>query len=149
MGRPVHALYYAPTHPDYTGEGLPPVILNVHGGPTSQAALGFSGEAAYFTTRGYAYVELNYRGSSGYGSTYRNLLRQHWGDVDVEDAVGCARALADQGLADSRRMVIKGGSAGGFTVLNVLARHPGVFKAGDQPVWGDQPVQNDHGHPQI
>ena len=137
-GMLVYALYYAPTHPIYTGEGagnpsgagLPPAILNVHGGPTGQASLSFSGEAAYFTTRGYAYVELNYRGSSGYGSTYRNRLRQHWGEVDVEDALGCARALVDQGLADSRRLVIKGGSAGGFTLLNALARHPGVFKAG-------------------
>jgi len=129
-GTPVHALYYPPTHPAFCGEGLPPAIINVHGGPTSDAVDSFSGEAAYFTTRGYAYVELNYRGSSGYGRGYRNLLREHWGESDTEDAVGCARALAQQNLADARRIVIKGGSAGGFTVLNALVHFPGVFKAG-------------------
>ena len=75
-------------------------------------------------------MEVNYRGSSGYGKTYRNALRRHWGEVDVEDAAGCARALADQGLADSQRLVIRGGSAGGYTVLNALIHYPKVFKAG-------------------
>ena len=129
-GTPVHALYFPPCHPNYCGEGLPPAIVNVHGGPTSAAYVAFNNEAAYFTTRGYAYVELNYRGSTGYGRTYRNLLRENWGKTDTEDALGCAQALADQGLADRGRIVIKGGSAGGFTVLNVLAHHPGAFKAG-------------------
>jgi dipeptidyl aminopeptidase/acylaminoacyl peptidase len=129
-GTNVHALYYPPTHPDFEGEALPPAIINVHGGPTSAAVDSFNGGAAYFTSRGYAYVELNYRGSTGYGRRYRNLLREHWGESDTEDAVGCAKALAEQGLADARRIVIKGGSAGGFTVLNALVRHPGVFKAG-------------------
>ena len=73
---------------------------------------------------------MNYRGSSGYGRTYRNALRQRWGETDVEDALGAAQALAEQGLADAKRLVIRGGSAGGYTVLNALVRHPGVFKAG-------------------
>ncbi len=129
-GTRVFALYYPPHLPGYTGDGLPPAILNIHGGPTSLASTRFSGESAYFTSRGYAWVEVNYRGSSGYGKTYRNALRQHWGEVDVEDAAGCARALADQNLADPQRLVIRGGSAGGYTVLNALIHYPGVFKAG-------------------
>ena len=129
-GTAVHALYYPPTHPDFSSEGLPPAVVNVHGGPTGGVATAFNPQAAYFTTRGYAYVELVYRGSTGYGRTYRNLLRERWGEADVEDAVGCAQALGDQQLADAGRIVIKGGSAGGYTVLNVLVHHPGVFKAG-------------------
>jgi dipeptidyl aminopeptidase/acylaminoacyl peptidase len=129
-GTAVHALYYPPTHPAFEGEGLPPAILNVHGGPTGAATLSFNNGAAYFTTRGYAYVELNYRGSAGYGRTYRNLLRERWGEADVEDAVNCAQDLAARGLVDGQRIVIKGGSAGGYTVLNALVHHPGVFKAG-------------------
>jgi dipeptidyl aminopeptidase/acylaminoacyl peptidase len=129
-GTAVHALYYAPTHPAFEGEGLPPAILNVHGGPTSAMALSFNSEAAYYTTRGYAYVELNYRGSTGYGRTYRNLLCERWGEADVEDAANCALDLGARGLADGQRIVIKGGSAGGYTVLNALVHHPGIFKAG-------------------
>jgi dipeptidyl aminopeptidase/acylaminoacyl peptidase len=91
---------------------------------------GYSAEAAFFATRGYAVLALNYRGSSGYGRSYMRRLREHWGEYDVEDAIGGAGALVEQGLADPRRMAIMGTSAGGFTVLNVLARHPGVFRAG-------------------
>jgi dipeptidyl aminopeptidase/acylaminoacyl peptidase len=130
-GTPVHALYYPPTNPGCAGQGLPPAIVHVHGGPTSIANARYSSEAVYFTSRGYAWVELNYRGSTGYGRTYRNALRSGWGRVDVEDAAGCAQALSQQGLADSTRLVINGGSAGGYTVLNTLIRHPGLYKAGN------------------
>ena len=126
----VHGLYYAPTSRIARGEGLPPAIVEVHGGPTGQRVAGYSAEAAFFATRGYAVLALNYRGSSGYGRSYMRRLREHWGELDVEDAIGGAAALAEQGLADPRRMAILGSSAGGFTVLNVLARHPGVFRAG-------------------
>lgn len=125
-----YGLYYAPLNPAYAGHGLPPAILHIHGGPTSIAPNSFNPRAAYFTSRGYAYTEVNYRGSTGYGRTYRNALRQHWGDLDVQDAAGCARALSEQGLADPQHLVIMGGSAGGYTVLNALSRHPGLFKAG-------------------
>jgi dipeptidyl aminopeptidase/acylaminoacyl peptidase len=127
---PVQGFYYPPTNVNFASNELPPVILNFHGGPTSEATLRYSAEAVYFTSRGYAFMEVNYRGSSGYGRTYRELLRQHWGDVDTEDASGAAHALIDQGLADAKRLVIKGGSAGGYTVLNALIRYPGLFKAG-------------------
>jgi dipeptidyl aminopeptidase/acylaminoacyl peptidase len=129
-GMAVHGLFYPPKNPDYTGQGLPPAIINVHGGPTSISPVRFNPEIAYFTSRGYAYLELNYRGSTGYGRSYQLAQRQRWGLVDVEDAVGAAEMLAARGLADGRRLVISGGSAGGYTVLNALIRHPGRFKAG-------------------
>jgi dipeptidyl aminopeptidase/acylaminoacyl peptidase len=129
-GSPVYGLYYPPHHPHYSAEGLPPAILNIHGGPTSIASTRFNSEAAYFTSRGYAWVDVNYRGSTGYGRCYRDALRGRWGEVDREDAAGCAQALAEQGLADPRRMVIRGSSAGGYTVLNTLIHYPGLFRAG-------------------
>lgn len=129
-GDQAYGLYYPPTNPRFIADGVPPAILHVHGGPTSLAYNGFNPDAAYFTSRGFAWVEVNYRGSTGYGKHYRQAMRQRWGDVDVEDTVSCARALGQQGLANPRQLVINGGSAGGFTVLNVLARYPGLFKAG-------------------
>lgn len=129
-GTTVHGLYYPPTSRRYAGTGLPPAIVNIHGGPTSQRVASYSADAAFFTSRGWGYLEVNYRGSTGYGRSYMDALKGHWGEYDTEDAVGAARALAAQGLADPQRLVIKGGSAGGYTVLNVLVHHPGVFKAG-------------------
>jgi dipeptidyl aminopeptidase/acylaminoacyl peptidase len=129
-GSPVYGLYTPPAHPDYSASGLPPAIVHIHGGPTSQTPVCFAPETAYFTSRGYGYLVVNYRGSTGYGRTYRNALRQRWGEADVEDAIGGARALAELGLADPHKLVIEGGSAGGYTVLNALARYPGAFKAG-------------------
>jgi dipeptidyl aminopeptidase/acylaminoacyl peptidase len=125
-----YGLYYPPTNQKYSGSEAPPALVHIHGGPTSLAADRFNAEAAYFTSRGYAYVEVNYRGSTGYGRSYRQAMHQRWGDVDVADAVSCAGFLSQQGLADPNRLVIIGGSAGGYTVLNALVRHPGVFKAG-------------------
>lgn len=129
-GTPVHGLYYPPTSRVARGEGLPPAIINIHGGPTSQRVANFNAEAAFFATRGYAWLEVNYRGSTGYGRAYMKMLQQKWGLLDVEDAVGGAQALVERGLADGRRLVVKGGSAGGYTVLNCLIRHPGFFRAG-------------------
>jgi dipeptidyl aminopeptidase/acylaminoacyl peptidase len=129
-GTTVHGLFYPPTNPGYESSGLPPAFISIHGGPTSQKTSAFSAEIAYFTSRGYAWLDINHRGSTGYGRTYQNLLRLHWGDFDVEDAAGGAAALKNKNLADSKRLVIRGGSAGGYTVLNALIRFPGVFKAG-------------------
>lgn len=125
-----HGLYYPPASSRYTGTGLPPAILLIHGGPTSQSIAKYSPQVQFFTTRGYAVLQVNYRGSTGYGRDYMLALRGAWGVVDVEDAISGARYLAESGLADPSRMVIMGGSAGGYTVLQVLAHHPGVFKAG-------------------
>ncbi len=129
-GTPVHGLYYPPSNPAFTAEGLPPAIVNIHGGPTSARMASYNSDAVYFASRGFAYIEVNYRGSTGYGRAYMLALREKWGPVDAEDAVGAAGALAALGLADPARMVIMGGSAGGFTVLNCLVHYPGVFRAG-------------------
>lgn len=129
-GTTIHALYYPPTSPTFSDEGLPPAIVSIHGGPTSQRVANYNPYAAYFATRGYAYLEVNYRGSTGYGRSYMKALYGRWGEVDTQDAAGAARALAEQGLADPQRIAIMGGSAGGYTVLNALIQYPGVFKAG-------------------
>jgi dipeptidyl aminopeptidase/acylaminoacyl peptidase len=129
-GTMVKGLYYPPTNMRCTADGLPPAIVNIHGGPTSACTSRFNTQAAFFATRGYAYLEVNYRGSTGYGRSYMLMLRQQWGLLDTEDAVGGAEALAALGYADPQRMVVMGASAGGYTVLNALERFPGVFKAG-------------------
>ncbi len=126
----VHALYYSPSSEHFEGVGKPPLLVNIHGGPTSQVLNSFNLRAQYFSSRGFAVLEVNYRGSTGYGRQYRNMLRGNWGIFDVQDAVSGARFLADQGLVDRERMVIQGSSAGGFTVLKALEDHPGFFKAG-------------------
>lgn len=128
-GTTVYGIYYPPSSSCYQGSGLPPAIINIHGGPTGQAAASYSARAQFFATRGYAYLEVNYRGSTGYGKPYMAALRGQWGVLDVEDAVGGAQYLADAGLADPKRLVIMGGSAGGYTVLKALTDHPGFFKA--------------------
>jgi dipeptidyl aminopeptidase/acylaminoacyl peptidase len=129
-GTSVHGLYYAPHNPNYKGDELPPVFLNVHGGPTDCAMAAYSPSVAYFTSRGYAWLELNYRGSSGFGRSFMQALKGSWGKVDVEDAVDAARELANCHLGDGNRMIIRGSSAGGYTVLNALTQFPGVFAAG-------------------
>lgn len=129
-GVEVHGLYYAPANRNFTADGPPPTIVYVHGGPTSQVFNAFNMEAAFFTSRGYAYFVVNYRGSTGYGRTYRDTLQGNWGKIDLQDTVEGSQALVQAGLADPKKLVIKGGSAGGFTVLNALVYHPGFFKAG-------------------
>ncbi len=125
-----YGLYYAPANPAFQAEGQPPLVVLIHGGPTGQRVAGFSATAQFFASRGYAVLDVNYRGSAGYGRAYRNQLRSNWGVLDVQDAVSGARHLADQGLADADRLVIMGGSAGGYTVLKALQDYPGFFKAG-------------------
>lgn len=129
-GKMVHGLYYPPCSPDYGWHGAPPAIVQVHGGPTGKADQSFSAETAYFCSLGYAYIRLNYRGSAGYGRSYLESLNGHWGEYDTEDAVTLAKYLSDKGLADPKRLLITGGSAGGFTVLNVLTQYPDVYTAG-------------------
>ncbi len=129
-GTQVFGLYYPPTNPRFEADNQPPVIVHIHGGPTAQATVRYGSDISYFTSRGYGWLEVNHRGSTGYGYAYQKMLRQRWGDVDVEDAVGGAKALINQGLANPKQLVIMGGSAGGYTVLNSLVRYPGVFKAG-------------------
>lgn len=92
-----------------------------HGGPTGRAPLVLDLEIAYFTSRGIGVAEVNYGGSAGYGRDYRDLLREQWGVVDVEDCAAVALALADEGTADRDRLAIRGGSAGGWTAAASLA----------------------------
>ncbi len=129
-GGSVYGLFYAPQNPRFGGVGKPPLILMVHGGPTSQQLAFFSSQVQFFTSRGYAVLLVNHRGSSGYGRAYRELLRSNWGIYDVQDSVSGAEHLVKRGLVDGARMVIMGGSAGGFTVLKALEDYPGFFKAG-------------------
>ncbi len=121
-GRVVHALIYRPSNPDLTGpEGeLPPYIVWVHGGPTSNVTARLSLEKAYFTSRGIGIIDVNYGGSTGYGRLYRNRLNREWGIVDVADAKEAARSLARAGQADEKRLGIRGGSAGGWTALAAI-----------------------------
>ncbi|KAG8957656.1 hypothetical protein FRC00_003694 [Tulasnella sp. 408] len=129
-GAPLHVMHFPPTNPDYSGgkDGeLPPCVMNIHGGPTSRVAPGLSWTATYFTSRGWAWVDVNYGGSSGYGREYRERLRGNWGVVDVNDSVTAAQQLSARGLIDGKRVAIRGGSAGGYTVLAAVVTHPLAF----------------------
>ena len=127
-GRVTYAYLYPPTSPFATAEGLPPYVLWVHGGPTSQVPPHYDDEIAYFTSRGIGIVDVNYGGSTGYGRAYRDTLRGQWGVVDVEDCEAVARWLLAEGRASA--VGIRGGSAGGWTVLAALTRGGSVFATG-------------------
>lgn len=129
-GRQVYGLFYPPVNPDFEASGKPPLIVMVHGGPTDQVFADFDLDVQFFTSRGYAVLLPNYRGSSGYGRAYRNALHGNWGIYDVQDSVSGARALMDDGRVDEGRMVIMGSSAGGFSVLKIIEEYPNLFKAG-------------------
>ncbi|MCY4105669.1 MAG: S9 family peptidase [Chloroflexi bacterium] len=129
-GETVHALYYEPTHSRYSGIGKPPLIVHAHGGPIGQQKATYNGAAQFFATRGYAYLSVNYRGSLGYGRAYMSKILGHWGVYDTEDCAAGARHLIEADLVDPERIVIYGGSAGGFTVLNSLVNLPGFYAAG-------------------
>jgi dipeptidyl aminopeptidase/acylaminoacyl peptidase len=131
VGLTAHALYYAPANRDLEappGE-RPPLIVMSHGGPTSAAYALLSFDIQYWTSRGIGVVDVNYGGSTGYGRAYRERLRGNWGIVDTIDCINAARYLADRGDADPERIAVQGGSAGGYTTLNALARHR-FFAAG-------------------
>ena len=130
-GLTAHAFYYAPRNRDFRapdGE-LPPLLVLSHGGPTAAAATTLSLKIQYWTSRGFAVLDVNYGGSTGYGRAYRERLKGTWGVVDVDDCVNAARYLVGRGLADGERCVIDGGSAGGYTTLAALVFRK-QFKAG-------------------
>lgn len=130
-GRTAHALFYPPVNPEFEGpaDELPPLIVISHGGPTAQTGPELDLRTQFWTTRGFAVVDVNYGGSTGYGRAYRDLLHEQWGVVDLEDCVEAALALARDKRVDGARLVIRGGSAGGYTTLCALA-WTDVFHAG-------------------
>ncbi|MBX0315391.1 S9 family peptidase [Planococcus glaciei] len=130
-GKTAHGIYYRPKNPDYTapkGE-KPPLIVTVHGGPTSASTSALNLEFQYWTSRGFAVVDVNYGGSTGYGREYRERLKGNWGIVDVEDSANAVKYLVEQGEVDGNRAVIVGGSAGGYTTLASLV-FSDVYRAG-------------------
>ncbi len=131
QGRTAHAFFYPPTAPSVEGADgeLPPLVVMGHGGPTAHSSPALSLRVQYWTTRGFAVVDVNYGGSTGFGSDYRRLLNGNWGIVDVEDVIAAAAFLADDGRVDPDRIAIRGGSAGGFTVLAALEQSD-AFAAG-------------------
>jgi dipeptidyl aminopeptidase/acylaminoacyl peptidase len=122
-GKTAHAFYYPPKNADFRGPAgeAPPLLVLIHGGPTSATAGQFRLNTQYWTSRGFAVCDVNYGGSTGYGREYRNRLRDSWGIVDVADAKNAALYLAKQGKADRAKLLIRGGSAGGYTTLACLA----------------------------
>jgi len=126
-----HGIYLPPQNPGVSAPAgqTPPLIVTVHGGPTGVSSPGYSLSQQFWTSRGFAILDLNYRGSTGFGREYRRALYGNWGVADVEDAVAGAKWLSDQKLADPARLIIRGGSAGGFTVLAAHAFH-NTFSAG-------------------
>jgi dipeptidyl aminopeptidase/acylaminoacyl peptidase len=130
-GLKAHAFYYAPRNPDFTaplGEH-PPLVVISHGGPTSATVATLRSTIQFWTTRGFAVVDVNYGGSTGYGREYRQRLNGQWGVVDVDDCINAANYLVNSGRADGKRLAIRGGSAGGYTTLCALTFR-NVFQAG-------------------
>jgi dipeptidyl aminopeptidase/acylaminoacyl peptidase len=128
-GKTAYCYYYEPTNPDYEGDGLPPLRVLGHGGPTGHTSNDYNRGIQYWTTRGFAIADVNYGGSTGFGREYRNRLHKNWGIVDVDDCCNAALYLAEQGLVDRNKLTIEGGSAGGFTTLASLAFRK-VFQGG-------------------
>jgi dipeptidyl aminopeptidase/acylaminoacyl peptidase len=130
-GQTAFALFYPPHNKAFTGPAgqRPPLIVISHGGPTSATTAALRLSTQYWTSRGFAIVDVNYGGSTGYGRAYRERLKGNWGVVDVEDCINAARYLENRGDVDGRRMAIRGGSAGGYTTLCALVFH-NVFAAG-------------------
>ena len=130
-GRSAFAFYYPPFNPEFEGPAaeLPPLLVHSHGGPTGAASSVLNLQTQFWTSRGWGLVDVNYGGSTGYGTEYRRRLNGNWGIVDVDDCVNAARHLVELGLADPRRVAIAGGSAGGYTTLAALTTRD-FFRAG-------------------
>ncbi|MDQ0126841.1 dipeptidyl aminopeptidase/acylaminoacyl peptidase [Pseudomonas lini] len=134
-----HGFFY----PAMSGNAKPPLVVFIHGGPTSACYPMLDPRIQYWAQRGFAVADLNYRGSSGYGRAYRQALHLSWGDVDVEDACAVVTWLAERGLIDGDKAFIRGGSAGGYTTLCALAFHK-VFRAGASLYGVSDPVALGH-----
>jgi dipeptidyl aminopeptidase/acylaminoacyl peptidase len=121
-GETAHGFYYPPHNPDFCGpEGvLPPLLVMCHGGPTGATEASLNLKIQYWTSRGFAVLDVNYRGSTGYGRPYRERLKRNWGITDVVDVCSGVDYLVQRGLAHPRQVAIRGSSAGGYTVLAAL-----------------------------
>lgn len=130
-GQKAYAYFYPPSNPNFQGlpDEKPPLLVKTHGGPTAETRAILDLSVQYWTSRGWAYVDVNYGGSTGYGREYRERLLNKWGIVDVDDCCGCARFLVESGKVDGQRLCITGRSAGGYTTLASLAFRD-TFKAG-------------------
>lgn len=130
-GEAVHAFYYAPKNPNYVApdDERPPLLVQAHGGPTSSTSSSLSPGVQFYTSRGWAVLDVNYSGSTGFGRAYRDRLLNEWGNRDVQDLAAGVRHLISLDLVDPQRVAISGGSAGGFTVLRALTT-TNVFKVG-------------------
>jgi dipeptidyl aminopeptidase/acylaminoacyl peptidase len=131
-GATAHAFYYPPANADFEGpaDDLPPLRVICHGGPTSHTTPAFGLETQFFTQRGIGVVDVNYRGSTGFGRGYRRLLYGRWGEIDWQDCVSAAHFLSERGDVDVDRTWVEGGSAGGYVVLCALVFDPTAFGAG-------------------
>ncbi|MDH3309503.1 MAG: S9 family peptidase [Gammaproteobacteria bacterium] len=130
-GATAHALYYPPVNRDFEAsmDEKPPLLVLSHGGPTSATSRALNLRTQFWTSRGFAVLDVNYRGSTGYGRAYRRQLDGQWGIADVEDCLAGARYLVERGLVDAKRLAIRGSSAGGYTTLCALTFHR-MFRAG-------------------
>ena len=106
------------------------MVVKAHGGPTASSGAGLQMDVQFWTSRGFAYVDINYRGSTGLGRAYRQSLQGRWGELDIDDVVDVVQHLAQTGRADPKSIFIRGGSAGGYTVLRVLTRDPEIWAGG-------------------
>jgi dipeptidyl aminopeptidase/acylaminoacyl peptidase len=129
-GEPVHGLLYRPASDQLARDGLPPMLVDVHGGPTGQATVSWSTRAQYFVSRGWAVLTPDYRGSTGYGRAYAQALAGGWGELDVADTAAGIRAAGEERWCDPRRVAAMGGSAGGLTVLLLCVHHGDLVRAG-------------------
>ena len=128
-GREIKVILHRAKNPDYSASGATPLLIQVHGGPTAHNYASIDREYLYWTSRGFTIADINYGGSTGYGSKYRHLLDGQWGVIDYEDVISTVNYLVNAGIAEKGKIFIAGGSAGGFTVLNALV-HSDVFAAG-------------------
>nr|BFD31153.1 S9 family peptidase [Pigmentibacter ruber] len=124
-GKSVFAFYYPPFNPDHLNEEnkLPPLIVKIHGGPTANVDCLMNPKIQYYTSRGFAYLEVNYRGSTGFGRSYREELKGHWGIKDVEDCIDAVTYLVEKNLIDKDKVILAGSSSGGFTLLSALVKN--------------------------
>ena len=129
-GTTVHGRLVEPTAPSATGQDPPPLLVWIHGGPTGQTTVAWNNRLPFFLERGWAVLFPDHRGSTGHGRDYVQAMAGRWGDLDTSDTAAGMRAAAERGWGDRTRMVPMGGSAGGFTVLNLLAHHPDLCAAG-------------------